>query len=54
MKNIEKIKAMNSEEMANWLYRISPYCGYCPLWGKCKGRNCEKTYQNWLEKEEEQ
>mgnify|MGYP003293292709 CR=1 FL=1 len=60
MKNIDKIRQMNSEELAKWLssYTIEyETCTYCPIYHFCrdinkdKVINCIKTHRQWLEQE---
>lgn len=54
MNNFEKIKAMDIDEMAEWLYKFNDdsLCEYC--YG-CNKENeelgCEEYFKQWLESE---
>lgn len=51
MKNIDKIKQMNINELANILFECSS-CTFCS--GCEKNRNCEDGIKQWLEQESEE
>lgn len=57
MKNIDKIRQMNSEEFAKFIENICTDCCHCPLDKYCDemGRcNCEDKTKQWLEQEVEE
>lgn len=64
MNNFEKIKAMDIDEMAEFIYQIETGqicgCEYCPHYAECndlmdKGKNywrlCKDYQKQWLESE---
>ena len=57
MTNLEKIKAMSAEEMADFLVnRICTSCRNCPVGGLryYNGLSCLENYKSWLESEVEE
>lgn len=59
MKNIDKIKQMNIDEMTEFLNSFLPNCidFNCPVWDYCEeinSTNCERTFKQWLESEIEE
>jgi hypothetical protein len=55
VKQIDRIKAMDIDELANWLHQKSDYCGSCPAFRSCNGEqlDCIKAIKQWLESESE-
>lgn len=50
MTNYDRIKSMNVEEMAEFLFEYFD-CDFCPMSAKCKTQNyenCKKNIKRWL------
>lgn len=59
MNNFEKIKAMDIDEMAEFIDSFIPNCidFRCPVWDYCEeicSPNCKRTFKQWLESEVEE
>lgn len=55
MKNIDKIRQMNSDELAELLSNLD--CSYCPVKDECNkydNDTCYSTIIQWLEQEVEE
>ena len=52
MKNIEKIRNMTAEELAEFLENSRCYCAYNDT-DRCDNRSCEQGIAEWLEQEAE-
>ena len=52
MRNIDKIKQMTVDEMAEWLEMTD--CELCPIRRKCKCKNCQKEFRQYLLQEVEE
>ena len=52
MKNIEKIRNMTAEELAEFLENSRCYCAYNDT-DRCDNRSCEQRIAEWLEQEAE-
>ena len=52
MKNIEKIRNMSAEELAEFLENSRCYCAYNDT-DRCDNRSCEQGIAEWLEQEAE-
>ena len=55
MKNIDKIKKMNSEELAKEISKESDDpCSHCIYYNQpCRGMTCNEGIKKWLESEAE-
>lgn len=54
MKNIERIKQMSNNELAEFLNKIGKNCEICAYnydWGDCLGNVCVHGTRHWLESE---
>ena len=55
MKNIDRIRQMNSEELLEMLRNLD--CRYCPVIDECyedDNNSCYNIFKQWLEKEAEE
>ena len=57
MKQIDRIRSMNAEELAEMIFHINSYCcKVCKFKRKgkrCMGNDCRTTIKDWLESEVE-
>lgn len=53
MKNIDKIRQMTADELAELISSDCAYCSYSHLGCLCEG-NCKEYIKDWLEQESEE